>query len=166
VAEDSALVFPRRDGRPWNDEGWRSWRRRVFAPAAGAAGLEHFRPSDLRHSFVSLLLAEGKRAVEVAKQAGHSPTMTLATYGRVIEELDASEKLSAENLIRRPPSKLVRTTFATPCRATQPRRENPWKTESPLTDSNRRPSPYHGGFALLLCDLGKALGSALSLQSD
>jgi hypothetical protein len=37
---------------------------------------------------------------------------------------------------------------------------------SPLPDSNRGPPPYHGGFALLLCDLGKALGSALSLQSD
>ena len=29
--------------------------------------------------------------VEVAKQAGHSPTMTLATYGHVIEELDAAK---------------------------------------------------------------------------
>ena len=37
--------------------------------------------------------------------------------------------------------------------------------KSPLTDSNRRPPPYHGEFALRLCDLGKALGSALSLQS-
>jgi hypothetical protein len=36
--------------------------------------------------------------------------------------------------------------------------------QSPLTDSNRRPPPYHGGFAPLLCELGKALGSALSLQ--
>ena len=36
---------------------------------------------------------------------------------------------------------------------------------SPLTDSNRRPPPYHGGFALRLCGLGKVLASALSLQS-
>jgi hypothetical protein len=35
---------------------------------------------------------------------------------------------------------------------------------SPLPDSNRGPPPYHGGFALLLCDLGRALSSALSLQ--
>jgi hypothetical protein len=28
---------------------------------------------------------------------------------------------------------------------------------SPLADSNRRPPPYHGGFAPLLCDLGKRL---------
>lgn len=30
-----------------------------------------------------------------------------------------------------------------------------------LTDSNRRPSPYHGGFALLLCDVATALDKAL-----
>jgi hypothetical protein len=35
---------------------------------------------------------------------------------------------------------------------------------SPLPDSNRGPPPYHGGLELRLCDVGKALGSALSLQ--
>jgi hypothetical protein len=35
---------------------------------------------------------------------------------------------------------------------------------SPLTDSNRPPPPYHGGFALLRWDLGEAPDSALSLQ--
>ena len=35
---------------------------------------------------------------------------------------------------------------------------------SPLPDSNRGPPPYHGGFGLRLCDAGKALCSALSLQ--
>jgi hypothetical protein len=39
----------------------------------------------------------------------------------------------------------------------------PWSA-SPLTDSNRRPPPYHGGFDLLLCDVGTALASALSLH--
>jgi hypothetical protein len=36
--------------------------------------------------------------------------------------------------------------------------------ESPLTDSNRRPPPYHGGFVPLLGGVGTALGSALYLQ--
>ena len=35
---------------------------------------------------------------------------------------------------------------------------------SPLTDSNRRPPPYHGGFGLRLYDAGRALTYALSLQ--
>ena len=36
--------------------------------------------------------------------------------------------------------------------------------QSPLTDSNRRPPPYHGGFKLRLCDAEKSLGCALFLQ--
>ena len=32
-------------------------------------------------------------------QAGHSPTMTLDTYGHVIDELDPGQKRSAEELI-------------------------------------------------------------------
>lgn len=71
---DQSLVFPRRDGDVWSDFDWRNWRKRVFAPAA-AAEANGVRPYDLRHSFVSLLLAEGASVVEVARQAGHSPTM-------------------------------------------------------------------------------------------
>jgi hypothetical protein len=36
--------------------------------------------------------------------------------------------------------------------------------QSPLTDSNRRPPPYHGGFELVLRDVGTALVSTLSLH--
>ncbi len=97
---DEALVFPRRDGEPWQDTDWRNWRRRVFTPAAEAAGLGAIRPYDLRHSFVSLLIAEGRSIVEVARQAGHSPTMTLNTYGHVFDELEGAERQSAEDLIR------------------------------------------------------------------
>ena len=98
--DDDALVFPRKDGRVWTEQDWRNWRQRVFAPAATAAGLDGFRPYDLRHSFVSLLFAEGRTVIEVARQAGHSPTMALATYGHVIEELEDAERRSAEDVIR------------------------------------------------------------------
>jgi hypothetical protein len=37
--------------------------------------------------------------VEVARQAGHSPAMTLSTYGHVIEELEGAERRSAEEVI-------------------------------------------------------------------
>ncbi len=99
---DDALVFPRRDGRAWTEEDWRNWRQRVFAPAAQAAGLDRFRPYDLRHSFVSLLFAEGRTLIEVARQAGHSPTMALATCGHVIEEFEGAERRQAEDTCRRP----------------------------------------------------------------
>ncbi|MGH3041153.1 MAG: tyrosine-type recombinase/integrase [Gaiellaceae bacterium] len=98
--DDDAIVFPTSDGRVWTESHWRNWRQRVFAPAASSAGLQHFRPYDLRHSFVSLLFAEGRTVIEVARQAGHSPAMALATYGHVIEELEGAERRTAEDVIR------------------------------------------------------------------
>jgi integrase len=74
------LVFPAPDGSPWNRDRTNNWRNRGFANACNAAGLTGVRPYDLRHSFVSLLVAQGATVVEVAQQAGHSPTMALSTY--------------------------------------------------------------------------------------
>ncbi len=71
--DDRELVFPGVDGRPWTPSAYRNWRRRVYAPAAQAAGVDRPRPYDLRHSFVSLLIHQGMSVVEVARQAGHSP---------------------------------------------------------------------------------------------
>jgi integrase len=70
-----------------------------FGPTAEAAGLEKTRPYDLRHSFCSLLIHEGATVVEVARQLGHAPTMTLNTYGHVFDELQGAERLSAEEQI-------------------------------------------------------------------
>jgi hypothetical protein len=50
---------------------------------------------------VSLLIAEGRSIVEVARQAGHSPTTALDTYGHVFEELDGAERVSVEQAIRK-----------------------------------------------------------------
>ena len=95
-----ALVFPGHDGEPWTPTAYRNWRRRTYTPAARAAGVEHPRPYDLRHAFVSLLIAEGHNVVEVARRAGHSPTMTLNTYAHVFEEFDPAERISAADRIR------------------------------------------------------------------
>src|SRR5919108_252814 len=94
-----ALVFPARDGDPWGRDDWANWRNRVFGPATAAVGLEKTRPYDLRHSFCSLLIHEGATVVEVARQLGHSPMMTLNTYGHVFDELQGVERLSAEEQI-------------------------------------------------------------------
>ena len=94
------LVFPARNGRPWDDDDWKNWRRRAFGTACKQAGLTDVRPYDLRHSFVSLLIAEGRSIVDVARQAGHSATMALDTYGHVFDELDGAEKVIPERAIR------------------------------------------------------------------
>lgn len=95
-----ALVFPAGDGGPWKHADWRNWKRRKFDVAAGVAGVAIGRPYDLRHSFVSLLIHEGMSPVEVARQAGHRPSMALDTYGHVFEELEGAERRSAEAEIR------------------------------------------------------------------
>jgi integrase len=99
---DEALVFPGRGSATWGDDAWRYWRRRVFTPAVKAVGFDSpVRPYDLRHSFVSLLLAEGANVVEIARQAGHSPTMTLSTYAHLFDEAAGAERVPAEDEIRR-----------------------------------------------------------------
>ncbi|MEA2277912.1 MAG: hypothetical protein QOC78_2872 [Solirubrobacteraceae bacterium] len=98
---DDALVFPGHDGRPWSPAAYKNWHRRVFRPATAAAGLTSARPYDLRHSFVSLLIAEGHNVVEVARQAGHSPKMALDTYAHVYEEFDPTERIDAAERIRK-----------------------------------------------------------------
>jgi hypothetical protein len=93
---DGDLIFPGQEGAPWSESAWRNWRRRSFAKAAVAVGLHGARPYDLRHSFVSLLIAEGRGVIDVARQAGHSPTMALDVYGHVFDDWDPADRISAE----------------------------------------------------------------------
>ena len=58
------------------------------------AGLAYQRPYDLRHSFASLLLHEGRSVIYVARQLGHSAALTMKIYGHVIEELDEAPRAS------------------------------------------------------------------------
>lgn len=98
---DEALVFPGHDGGPWSPAAYKNWHRRFFRPAIAAAGLTGARPYDLRHCFVSLLIAEGHNVVEVARQAGHSPKMALDTYAHVFEEFDPTQRIDAAERIRK-----------------------------------------------------------------
>lgn len=98
--EGRALVFPGRHGRPWSQAAYQSWRRRAFARALTAAGIERARPYDLRHSFASLLLHEGRSVIYVARQLGHDARLTLTRYGHVIDELDDHPRLEAEAAVR------------------------------------------------------------------
>jgi integrase len=60
---ENTLIFPSGAGTPWTLAAYQSWRRRAFKRAIEAAGLEHGRPYDLRHSFASLLLHEGRSVI-------------------------------------------------------------------------------------------------------
>jgi hypothetical protein len=61
-------------------------------PATPPAGC----PVALRHSFASLLVAEGKQPIWCAKQLGHSLAALVATYAHLIDELDDRERIDAD----------------------------------------------------------------------
>jgi len=91
------LVLLDDDGNPWDKSAWQMWRVDRWAPACRAAGLDPIpRPYDLRHSFASLLLAEGRQPLYVARQLGHSLTVLLSTYAHLIDEYEDAERIDAE----------------------------------------------------------------------
>jgi integrase len=98
---EGALVFPSSRGEPWTLSAYQSWRRKAFRRALEKAGMCDGRPYDLRHSFASLLLHEGRSVIYVARQLGHDARLTLSTYGHVIDELEGTPHIDAEEAIAR-----------------------------------------------------------------
>jgi integrase len=96
------LLFPRSDGKAWTVTDLGNWRGRTWRRACQYADINPApRIYDLRHSFASLLLAEGRSVHYVARQLGHGAGLTLRTYGHVIEEFDETPRIDAEDQIRR-----------------------------------------------------------------
>jgi integrase len=89
----NALVMINGRGGQWTPTTFNNWRRRTFKRVAPDQ-----RPYNLRHTFVSLLIAEGARVPDVAKQAGHGPELCLRTYAHLWEEYEVAG--SAEEAIR------------------------------------------------------------------
>ena len=68
-----------------------NWRRRVWAPAIRAAGVEPLRPHDLRHTAVALWIAAGANPKQIAAWAGHtSVAVVLDRYGHLFEGHEAA----------------------------------------------------------------------------
>jgi integrase len=97
-----ALIFPRDGGGEWQLHDWQNWRRRIYQPAAAAAGVTgDMRPYRLRSSFVSLLLWEGRSLTYAADQAGHSVATLAGHYAGVMRELEDQPRTLAAEAIRR-----------------------------------------------------------------
>jgi integrase len=76
------LVFPNGAGNP---ESHSNLLQRGFYPALRRAGLRKLRFHDLRHTFASLMLANGEDIVRVSRLLGHaSPTVTLNVYSHLL----------------------------------------------------------------------------------
>lgn len=97
--QPSDLVIASNAGEEWTANGFEKWRQRCFVPSLERAELPPARPYDLRHSFASLLLHEGRSVIYVARQLGHGAELTMRTYGHVIEELEDAPQLPAEEAI-------------------------------------------------------------------
>jgi integrase len=79
---DGELIAPNRTGGFLD---WRNWRNRVWNPACAAAGAKAT-PYDLRHSFASLLIHEGRNPLLVSAAMGHaSGRLIWSTYGHVFD---------------------------------------------------------------------------------
>jgi len=76
------LVFPNLSGNP---TGSTNLLRRGFYPALRRAGIRKIRFHDLRHTYASLLIANGEDVVRVSRLLGHaSPTITLNVYSHML----------------------------------------------------------------------------------
>ena len=99
MAEPIGLVFPTSLGGAWSADDWKNWRRRVWNPAAKAAGLEGSRPRDLRGTFASLLIRSGMNILEAAEQLGDTKETCLGVYAGLIAEYDERNRMPAEDAI-------------------------------------------------------------------
>jgi integrase len=89
------LIFPNEKGTPMDGH---NFVRRVFDPALRRAGLPKIRFHDLRHTFASLLIAQGEHPKLISEQLGHaSVQITLDRYGHLLPASydSAGERLDA-----------------------------------------------------------------------
>lgn len=84
VKGDDELVFCTERGTPLDGT---NVVRREFKPALRRAGLPQIRFHDLRHTFASLLIAQGEHPKLISEQLGHaSVQITLDRYGHLMPQ--------------------------------------------------------------------------------
>ena len=73
----------------------------MFRPAVNRASVSVSRPYDLRHSFASLLIHEGRSLTDVAAQLGDSVTVAGDVYAHVFAEVEEMLREPAVEAIER-----------------------------------------------------------------
>jgi integrase len=96
VADDELVVAGERGGIL----DIHNWRTRVWKPACEAAGLPATVPYEMRHTFASLLIHEGRSAPYVAAVMGHSRTSTAQDhYGHWFDSRDMRTGVPMEEAV-------------------------------------------------------------------
>ena len=83
---DTVVLFPSPDGRHLD---LHNWRVRVWDPAFRAAGIDHRRPYDMRHTFATFAIAAGVSLYYLARFMGTSVQMIDRTYGHLFSDAEA-----------------------------------------------------------------------------
>jgi len=93
---DADFVFATGAGTAFNHRNVSRRGLDEAAEAAGLAGTPKLRFHDLRHTFASLLVAEGLNVVFVSRQLGHaSPDITLRVYAHLFDRAEHASRASA-----------------------------------------------------------------------
>jgi integrase len=85
---DTRLVFPAARG---GYIALTAWRTREWTPALRAAGIDHHRVYDLRHSYATFSLAAGVSLFTLARRMGTSIDQIDKTYGHFAQDAEAYE---------------------------------------------------------------------------
>jgi integrase len=95
--KDDNLVFPNEAGEPMN---YSNMVQRYFRKGLRDAEINQIRFHDLRHTYASLLLAQGENIKYVQTQLGHSsPTVTLNVYAHLMKSENQEAVCRLENAI-------------------------------------------------------------------
>ena len=89
--------------------------------------------------------------VEIARQAGHSPTMTLSTYAHLFDEAAGGEPVAAEDEIRRA-RQLVRRERRTQSVPEEPSTLLLWPDDEPANRGEPTPGLEPGTASLRVMD--------------
>ena len=112
VADPDALIAPARGG---GFLYWGNWRNRAWNPACLAAGVKAA-PYDLRHSFASLLIHEGRNPLLVSAALGHaSGELVWRRYGHVFDAARLAPTLSMVEAIEHAREDLRRSGVRSEC---------------------------------------------------
>jgi integrase len=91
------LVFCRTDGAPINPD---TFAQRDWPRALRRAGLRRIRFHDLRHTYASLLIAQGAHPKYIQAQLGHASIQTtLDRYGHLMPDAHAAEARKLDRLV-------------------------------------------------------------------
>jgi integrase len=93
-AKASDYVFTTRLGRPLRH---RNVARSALDPALERTALPEMRWHDLRHTFASMLIAQGRYDVFIARQLGHAnANITRSIYGHLFDQAEHAERMRAD----------------------------------------------------------------------